>query len=251
MTGLDLRFADSRGAMQLGWLDARFSFSFGPYRNPARNGFGDLLALNEDRVQPGAGFPMHPHQNLEIIVIPLTCPIEHRDSLGQHAVVQPGEIQRMSAGSGIWHSQMNMSTTEVDHHLQIWLRPRTRNARPFVEQRSVARAARLGRWQAYVTPEGRDGSLPVDQDASIHATILKAEQGITFAAAARRSAYLHVVSGTVRVTGAQHEVATLGAADAIAFPVASDLRLVGVAPESEVLLFDLARTGSSELEIFR
>ena len=239
MESLDVRRSASRGVMQLGWLDARFSFSFGPYYDPRRNGFGPLLALNEDVIQPGTGFEMHPHKDLEIFILPLSGVVEHRDSLGNHAFVRPGEVQKMSAGAGIWHSQMNASMTEVDRHLQIWLQPRTLGARPGVDQRRFDRRRRVGRWQALVTPDGRDGSLPVDQEASIHAAILHPEHVLWVPAGHSRSAYIHVIEGAVAADAGRDGIAELAAGDALAVSPAAPVRLFASAPDTEVLLFDL------------
>lgn len=240
MVDYDLRPAGARGQMQLDWLSARFSLSFGDYQDPRRNGFGDLLALNEDVIRPGTGFEMHPHRNLEIFVIPLSGTVEHRDSLGNHARIRPGEIQKMSAGTGIWHSQMNASTDEVDHHLQVWLRPRINNTTPAIDQRHFDRTARVGRWQAWVTPDGRDSSLSVKQDASILATILLYQQRIPFYPRPDRSSYVHVISGEVDLIADRRPMVVLGTADAVAFSPAENFWLVGRAPQSEILLFDLA-----------
>ncbi|HYD63557.1 MAG TPA: pirin family protein [Noviherbaspirillum sp.] len=225
--------------MKLDWLDARFSFSFGGYRDPQRNGFGPLVALNEDVIQPGTGFEMHPHKDLEIFIIPLSGVVEHRDSLGNHAFVRPGDVQKMTAGSGIWHSQMNASTTKVDHHLQVWLRPRTPGAEPAVDQRRFDIGQRIGRWQALVTPDGRDGSLSVDQDASIHAAILLSGHVLELPALQSGSVYLHVVKGSISAGIALKAPLVLDAGDALAMTVAAPVQISATSPQAEVLAFAL------------
>jgi redox-sensitive bicupin YhaK (pirin superfamily) len=239
MSIFDIRRSDSRGALQLDWLDARFSFSFGPYRDSSRNGFGPLVTLNEDVIQPGTGFDMHPHENMEIFIIPLSGVIEHRDSLGNHAFVHPGDVQKMTAGSGIWHSQMNASMTETDRHLQVWLRPRTAAAPPGIDQRRFDWSKRIGRWQALITPDGLEGSLPVDQDASVHAAILHPDHVLQVPARPDRSMYMHVVDGVIKASTLDGDAVVLGAGDALAMARAVPLRLDNASPGTEVLLFDL------------
>lgn len=235
----DVRRAASRGRMQLSWLDARFSFSFGPYRDPDRNGFGSLLALNEDVIQPGTGFEPHPHQDLEIFILPLAGAVEHRDSLGNRALVRPGDVQKMRAGGGIWHSQMNASPTELDHHLQIWLRPRTPGLRPGIDQRTFVRSERQGQWQLLVSETGENGSLAVDQDARL----LRAELGhgvrLSYQPRFGKSLYLHLIQGSgVLACGTGHE--QLGAGDGVAIPSALPIELQGLGSGADVLLFELA-----------
>ncbi|HYE51944.1 MAG TPA: pirin family protein [Azospirillaceae bacterium] len=233
-----VRRSADRGRLRNGWLDARFSFSFAGWRDPAWDRFGALRALNEDVIRPGTGFGPHPHADLEIFVLPLAGAVEHRDSLGTHAVVRPGEMQRMTAGSGIVHSQMNPSPTETDHHLQIWLEPRTRGLPPAVEQRRFDPAGRRGRWQLLVSPDARDGSLGVHQDAEVLIAAPVPGAELAWAPPPGRSLYLHVVSGTVAVAGAGDRW-TLAAGDALAMQAAAPLRLAAAAEGAEVLLFDL------------
>ncbi|OWW20962.1 pirin family protein [Noviherbaspirillum denitrificans] len=237
MASLDIRRGADRGTLKLDWLYARFSFSFGDYHDPDRNGFGPLVALNEDVIQPGTGFAMHQHRDMEIFIIPLSGAIEHRDSLGSHAYVYPGDVQKMTAGSGIWHSQMNASMTEEDHHLQVWVRPRTRGATPAVDQRRFDRGQRTGRWQALVTPDGRGGSLTVDQDVSILAGILLPGHVLEMAVPASSSAYLHVVQGSIRVETARSMPLALEGGDALAMTMSGQLQLSTTSPDAEVLAF--------------
>lgn len=239
LKGADIRRSGTRGRFRNHWLDARFSFSFGSYRDASRDQFGVLLALNEDVVQPGTGFDMHGHEDLEIFVIPLSGAVAHEDSIGNRATVRPGEVQKMTAGTGIRHSQMNASRSAVDHHLQIWLRPRTRGLEPAVEQRSFDPSARAGAWQLLISPDGRGGSLTVDQDASVSVAVLRGAQCLPCRGIAGRSQYLHVVRGEVAVTHGEGGGAILHAGDALAAARAVDLVLVGAQVEAEVLLFEL------------
>lgn len=236
---LDIRRAESRGSMQTDWLDAKFSFSFGPYRDPSRNAFGALVALNEDRVQPRGGFPSHPHEDLEIFILPLEGAVEHRDSLGNYGTVRPGEVQKMRAGSGIWHSQMNPCLDQIDHHLQIWLKPKTCGLAPGVEQRFFAPAARQGRWQKLLTPDGHDGSFSVDQDAILRIASLAERQSLHAESSSRRSSYIHVIAGQVKIKPTDGQRAVLSAGDALAMASGEDLIVCGIESKSELLWFDL------------
>lgn len=237
--GVEIRRSATRGRFRNHWLDARFSFSFGSYRDPSRDNFGVLLALNEDVIQPGTGFDMHAHEDLEIFIMPLSGAVAHEDSIGNRATVRPGEVQKMTAGWGIRHSQMNASRTALDHHLQIWLRPRTRGLEPAIEQRGFDPSARAGAWQLLISPDGRDGSLAVDQDASVSVAVLRDAQRLSCRGVAARSQYLHVIRGDVTVAHDAGGRALLHAGDALAAAHAVDLELAGADAEAELLLFDL------------
>lgn len=234
----EVRRGTTRGRMQLDWLDARFSFSFGPYRHPARDNFGILQALNEDMVQPGTGFKTHPHENLEIFILPLQGAVEHRDNIGNHVIVRPGEMQKMTAGSGIWHSQMNASPTELDHHLQIWLRPRRTGLSPGIEQRRFECRMRHNSWQLLISEGGGNGSLPIDQDATVMRAELKQGFLLPYQPQAGRSMYIHIIHGEVRVkTGENND--ELEAGDAYVMPVAKEVAVQALKSHADVLLFDL------------
>lgn len=239
----EVRRGATRGRIQLDWLDARFSFSFGSYRNPARNGFGVLLALNEDVIQPGTGFEPHPHENLEIFILPLQGAVEHRDNLGNHVTVRPGEIQKMTAGYGIWHSQMNPSHQDVDHHLQIWLQPSNAGLSPSIEQRRFEREGRCGKWQVLISESGADGSLLVDQDATVMRAELELGGVLAYQPQAGRSIYLHVIQGEVRVISGEHSE-QLEAGDAYVMPLAKEFAVQAPRGRADVLLFDLPPTSS-------
>jgi redox-sensitive bicupin YhaK (pirin superfamily) len=242
MRALELRKAGSRGTLRSDWLDARFSFSFGDYRDPARHRFSVLRVLNEDIILPGSGFPMHPHRDMEILMIPLSGAIAHADSLGHQAVVRPDEVLLMSAGEGIRHSQMNASQQSLDHHLQLWLLPREHGTAPRIEHRRFEAAGRQGRWQLIGSADGQHDSLRIDQDARVWRAALAAGSALGFAPEAGRSVYLHVATGEVQLRRAvpTDEATPLAAGDAVAWREGERFELVARHAEpSELLLFDL------------
>lgn len=240
----EIRRADSRGRFRNDWLDARFSFSFGSYRDPARDRFGPLLALNEDVVRPGSGFAMHPHTDLEIFIVPRTGTVEHRDSQGRHALVARGEVQMMRAGHGIRHSQMNPSADTPDHHFQIWLEPRRRGLEPRVEQRRFGEPL-PGRWMLVVSPDGEARSLVVDQDARVHLGALQAGETLPIGGRPGRSQYLHVMSGEVSLDDGGADGARLQHGDALACVDAAPHLLLRGTGAAELLLFDLPAVARS------
>jgi redox-sensitive bicupin YhaK (pirin superfamily) len=231
---ITVRPAAERGRTALDWLDSRHSFSFGDYFDPRHMHYGSLRVLNDDRVAPGAGFPPHPHRDMEILTFPLSGALEHRDSLGNGSVIRAGDVQRMSAGRGIRHSEFNPSAAEPVHFLQVWLEPRQRGLTPGYEQRHFAAAERRDRLRLVASPDGRDGSLTLHQDATVHAALLEAGASVTHALAAGRRAWVQVARGGVTLNGRR-----LQAGDGAA--VAEELALTLTADaEAEVLLFDMA-----------
>lgn len=235
---LEIRRDADRGRFANEWLDARFSFSFGDWHDAEWPRFGPLLAINEDRVQPGRGFPMHPHADLEILMLPRSGRVEHRDHLGGHAVVAPGEVHFMRAGRGIRHSQMNPSRDEIDHHFQIWLAPRTRGLPPQVQTLRLAPPG-PGRWVVVASGQGGGGAA-IDVDATLRWGHAQADAPLALPALAGGSRYLHVMSGAVVVRG--H---TLAAGDAAAMRDAGTPIVLHAASGAEVLCFDLPRVPSS------
>ncbi len=227
-----LRRAADRGVMRNAWLDARFTFSFASYRDPAYPGYSDLLVLNDDVVAPGGGFAPHSHTDIEAISYVLEGEVEHRDSVGNVARMRPGDVQRMTAGSGITHSEMNASMTHLEHHLQFWIAPAVRGLPPGYEQRSFPQADKRGRLRLVVSPDGRDGSLSVHQDMRLHATIVQ-DDPVEYAPPTGRRTYLHVARGAASVNGR-----ALGEADG-AFIEGEQLLFLMGAPEAEILIFDL------------
>src|SRR5436190_521504 len=198
---IGVRLAEDRGRTAIDWLDSRHSFSFNDYYDPRHMGFRSLRVINDDRVAPAAGFGAHPHRDMEIITYVLSGALEHRDSLGSGEVLRPGEVQRMTAGTGIRHSEFNPSETEPVHLLQIWLLPERTGLTPGYEQKAYPEAERRGRWRLVASPDGRDGSVTVHQDAAMSVTILDAGQTVMYELARGRHAWVQVARGAVTLNG--------------------------------------------------
>ena len=231
------RPADQRGEVSLGWLRSRHTFSFGHYHDPAWMGFGPLRVINDDTVAPGGGFAPHRHANMEIVSVVLAGALAHRDSAGHEGVVRAGDVQWMSAGHGIEHSEYNGSDAEPVHFLQVWIQPDRLNAQPAYDQRHFDPAARRGRWATLVSPDGADGSIAIRQQARLLATRLLAGDALAAPLAADRLYWLHVAAGEV-----QAGERVLRAGDALGFAdEAGELALRGIADASDLLLFDLPR----------
>jgi len=197
---ISLRTAAQRGHASHGWLDSFHSFSFADYYDPEHMGYGPLRVINEDRVQPGMGFGTHGHRDMEIITYPLEGRLEHKDSMGNGSVIVPGDVQRMSAGTGILHSEYNPSRDELVHFLQIWIEPNVRGIAPGYEQRHIAPEEKRGRLRAIATPDGRDGSVTIHQDATVFASLMDGTDQVPHDLAPGRRAYVHVARG-VRARG--------------------------------------------------
>jgi redox-sensitive bicupin YhaK (pirin superfamily) len=229
---INIRRAGERGHTQLSWLDSHHTFSFGEYHDPAHMGFGTLRVINDDRVAPGQGFGTHPHRDMEIITYVLEGALEHRDSLGTGSVIRPGEVQRMSAGTGIRHSEFNASKGETVHFLQIWILPEKSGLPPSYEQRALPSPARGGLALA-ASRDGRDGSVTVHQDVAVYAGQLDGKSSVTQPVAGRR-AWVHVARGALSLNG--H---ALSEGDGAAI---SDEQQLVLQPDgaAEVLVFDLA-----------
>jgi quercetin 2,3-dioxygenase len=230
---LTLRRAASRGHAQHGWLDSWHSFSFADYHDPAHMGIGPLRVLNDDRIQPGSGFGAHPHRDMEIISYVLEGALGHRDSMGNGSVIVPGDVQRMSAGTGVMHSERNAAEDSATHFLQIWIVPRRRGQPPGYEQTHFPAADKRGRWRLIASPDGSEGSVTIDQDVRLHAALLDGAERATYIVPAGRQAYVHVARGRVEVNGQ-----ALVAGDALHMTSAGELR-VAEGTAAEVLLFDL------------
>ena len=240
------RPAGDRGKVGIGWLDSRHTFSFGHYHDPQWMGFGPLRVINEDKVAPGAGFPPHGHANMEILSYVLSGGLAHKDSHGGEGVLRPGELQWMSAGHGVQHSEFNASDSEPVHFLQIWLQPDRVNAAPDYAQRAFAPAERRGRWATLASPDGADGSIGIRQQAWLRATLLAPGESVTATLDPARRYWLHVARGAVTLAGAGGEgdeaaSRPLQAGDALGFiGEARNVMLTGAGGEdAEVLLFDL------------
>jgi redox-sensitive bicupin YhaK (pirin superfamily) len=230
---MQIRRADERGHAEHGWLDSHHTFSFADYYDPAHMGFRTLRVINEDRVQPARGFGTHSHRDMEIVTYVLEGELAHKDSMGNEGIIRPGDVQRMSAGTGVTHSEFNASRDRLVHFLQIWILPAQRGQRPGYEQKAFPEAERRGRLCLIASPGGRDGSVTVRQDAEIHAALLGADQRATLELRAGRGAWIHVVRGAATVAGQ-----SLGAGDAIAVEEPGAVELVG-RDSAEILVFDL------------
>ena len=230
------RRSGDRGRVQAGWLDSRHTFSFGQYYDPAWMGFGALRVINEDRVAPGAGFPSHRHANMEILSYVLGGALSHQDSSGGGGVIQPGELQWMSAGHGVEHSEFNTSATDPVHFLQIWLQPDRLNAAPAYAQREATPTSHAGRWTLLASPDGHGGSLAIRQQARVYGARLPAGESLDHPLDPARRYWLHVALGAV-VAGER----TLAAGDALGFvDEAGTQRLAGHSDGvADVLLFEL------------
>jgi redox-sensitive bicupin YhaK (pirin superfamily) len=232
---ITIRRSEERGHFEKGWLDTRHTFSFAEYLDDRFMGFSDLRVINEDRVQPGKGFGSHGHRDMEILSYVLEGELGHQDSMGNGSTIRPGEFQRMSAGSGVVHSEKNASAEHPVHFLQIWILPRERGIRPGYEQRAFPEAERRGRLRVVASPDGRDGSLTVHQDAAVFAGLLAPGQHVRHEIRAGRTAWVQVARGEVTVNGER-----LRAGDGLAAVDESALDLAGSgSADAEVLLFDL------------
>lgn len=231
---IQVRKAGQRGHFNHGWLNTYHTFSFGNYYDPQQMGFRSLRVINEDWVAPGQGFGMHGHKEMEIVTLVLEGALEHKDSLGNGEVLRPGELQRMSAGTGIRHSEFNPSSADPVHLYQIWLLPGQAGLKPSYEQKSFDPAERRDRLQLVASPDGRDGSLVIHQDARIYLASLAQGRSVDHELLDGRSAWLQVLRGSVGFGGA-----TLVAGDGAAITDQSALSAAANSP-AEVLLFDLA-----------
>ena len=231
---MKLRPREDRGVARTGWLDSRHSFSFGHYLDPAQMGFRALRVINEDRVIPGAGFPTHGHSDMEIISYVLEGALAHADTTGTESIIKPGEVQRMSAGTGIRHSEFNASKSEPVHFLQIWIQPERNGLAPGYEQRAFPDAEKRGRWRLVASRDGREGSVTLHQDVDLYATLLADGERRSFALRPGRHAWLQVARGQVIMNGQ-----SLKEGDGAAFSDVPAIELAGSA-DSEILLFDLA-----------
>jgi len=232
---IQLRPAAERGPTRIDWLDSRHTFSFGHYYDPRHMGFGPLRVINEDVVAPGAGFGTHDHANMEIVTVVLKGALAHKDSSGGEGTIRPGDVQRMSAGSGVLHSEFNASASEPVHFLQIWVQPATPHGAPGYAQQAFDRDGRRGRLQAWITPDGADGSLTWRQDARLFGAVLTEGDRIGHAFAPGRRGWVQVASGEVDLDGQ-----VLRAGDGAAISGEGEVTLSGRgAAEADLLLFDL------------
>ncbi len=232
---ITIRPAQARGSANFGWLDSRHTFSFGEYYDPSHMGFSHLRVINEDKVTPGQGFSTHGHRDMEIISYVLDGALEHKDSIGTGSIIRPGDVQRMSAGTGIRHSEYNASKTESVHFLQIWLLPAATGMAPGYEQKNFTDAEKQGQLRLVGSRDGRAGSITIHQDVDLYAAILAAGETVSHELAPDRVAWLQVTRGTVQLSDQ-----TLTAGDGAAIRQETLIALQGTAQTAEVLLFDLA-----------
>jgi redox-sensitive bicupin YhaK (pirin superfamily) len=238
---ITIRKSSERGHARHGWLDSRHTFSFGSYYDQAHMGVGNLRVLNDDRVEPETGFGTHGHRDMEIVSYVLNGELSHQDSMGngvspgKQGVIRPGDVQRMSAGTGVQHSEMNKLPNEQAHFLQIWLLPKFRGIRPSYEQKHFDQVERRGRLRTIVSPDGKDGSLSINAEASIEAGLFEGDESAVKALDLSRLAFVHVARGDIRVNG--H---VLGAGDAAVLDGEPQLEL-SEGHGAEVLVFDLKR----------
>jgi quercetin 2,3-dioxygenase len=230
---MQIRRASERGRVDHGWLDTAHTFSFAGYYDPQFMGFRVLRVINEDRVAPGRGFGRHPHQDMEILTYVLEGELAHQDSLGNGSVIRPGEVQRMSAGTGVTHSEVNPSRTRPVHLLQMWIVPDRTGHSPSYEQKAFPAPERRGRLRLLASPDGRDGSVTIHQDATLSSALLAPGERVEHAFAGDRFGWLQIIRGAVEALG--H---TLAAGDGAALRGPGALPIVATA-DSEVLLFDL------------
>lgn len=230
---LTIRKSEDRGRFDHGWLDTRHTFSFADYFHPRHVHFRTLRVINEDWVAPGEGFGTHPHRDMEIVTIVLEGSLRHRDSMGTGSVIRPGEVQRMTAGSGVTHSEVNASDSERVHLYQIWILPERKGLEPSYEQKAFPASERRNRLRVVASRDGRDGSVTIHQDASVHVATLDAGVAVTHELGKDRAAWVQVVRGDVTVDG---RAATEG--DGVAVEDQRSVTLKAVS-DAEVILFDL------------
>ncbi len=231
---LTVRKSDERGTADLGWLYSRHTFSFSDYYDPQHMGFGPLRVINEDRVRPGQGFGTHGHQDMEIISSVLEGALEHKDSIGTGSVIRPGDVQVMSAGTGIRHSEFNHSKTEPVHFLQIWIVPDREGIAPRYDQKRFPDNEKRGRLRLVGSSDGRDGSIVIHQDVQFFAAVLNTGEQVTHALAAGRRAWLQVVRGAVEANGQR-----IDAGDSAAVDDEAVLTVTARNDDAEILVFDL------------
>jgi redox-sensitive bicupin YhaK (pirin superfamily) len=230
---IHIRKSDARGHANHGWLDSRFTFSFADYYDPQHIQFRTLRVMNDDRVAGGGGFPTHPHRDMEIVTYVLEGALEHRDSMGNGSVIRPGDVQYMSAGTGVTHSEFNASETETVHLYQIWMLPDRKGHKPAYGQKHFAEEDKRGKLRLVVSPDGREGSVKIRQDNKLYATVLAPGETVKHELKAQRHAYVQVARGSVTLNGQALETG-----DGATISEEQSIELAGV-QDAEVLLFDL------------
>jgi redox-sensitive bicupin YhaK (pirin superfamily) len=232
---INLRPAAERGHANHGWLDSHFTFSFADYWDPKHMGYRSLRVINEDKVAPEQGFGTHPHRDMEIITYVLEGALAHKDSMGTGSVIRPGDVQRMSAGTGVLHSEFNNSPSDLVHLLQIWILPERRSLQPSYEQKNFSTEEKLNRFRLIASPEGKDGSVTIHQDAKLSAAIVEKGKTVKYELGTGRHAWIQIARGEISLNGT-----TLHAGDGAAVEKETSVEIRGQADRSELLLFDLA-----------
>ena len=233
-TMMEIRRSQERGLAEHGWLRSFHSFSFADYHDPKHMGFGALRVINEDRVQPGKGFGTHGHRDMEIISYVLAGGLAHKDSMGNGSVIRPGDVQRMSAGTGVRHSEYNASDSDQVHFLQIWIEPNEANVTPSYEEKHFDTASKRGKLRLVASRDAREGSVRIHQDADLYSALVNGEEIVEFQPVAGRRVYVHVVRGAADVNGQ-----ALAAGDAMKLWGGDNKVRIDKAREAEILVFDL------------
>lgn len=230
---ITLRKAKDRGRSQIDWLDSHHTFSFSNYYDPEQMGFSELRVINDDRVVPGGGFPTHSHQEMEIITYVLSGKLEHKDSMGNSSIIYSGDVQRMSAGKGITHSEFNASNEDPVHFLQIWIQPNELGVDPSYEQKHIPTRQKQGSLKLIASSNGAEGSITIHQEVQLYATILKSAQQIDYAINPGRKVYLHIATGNIMLNDI-----SLGEGDGVRVVDEKQITINGI-DHAEILLFDL------------
>lgn len=233
---ITVRPKDERGIANFGWLDSRHTFSFGHYYDPQQMGFASLRVINEDKIIPAKGFGTHGHQDMEIVSYVLSGELEHRDSMGNGSVIRPGDVQRMSAGTGVRHSEFNASKTNPVHLLQIWIMPEQRGLQPSYEEKNFSSQIRSGKLTLIGSRDGRDNSVTIHQDVNLYLGSLSQSDRLTYKIEDNRAVWLQVIAGEVKLNDR-----LLQAGDGAAIMNEAELAIAGNSSDSEILLFDLAK----------
>ncbi|ESA39144.1 pirin-related protein [Leptolyngbya sp. Heron Island J] len=231
---ITIRSASERGSANFGWLDSRHTFSFGNYYDPAYMGFSSLRVINEDKVASGQGFPTHSHRDMEIISYVIDGALEHKDSIGTGSVIRPGDVQRMSAGTGISHSEYNASKENSVHFLQIWVLPEKQGIEPGYEQTYFSPEEKQGKLRLVGSHDGRDGSITIHQDMNLYAARLTTDEQVDYTLQAHRAVWIQVVRGGINLNGS-----LLSAGDGAAITGSETLVITGQTDDAEILLFDM------------
>ncbi|MDJ0620702.1 MAG: pirin family protein [Calothrix sp. MO_192.B10] len=232
---ITIRHSQARGIANFGWLDSRHTFSFGNYYDPNHMGFASLRVINEDKVQPAKGFATHGHRDMEIISYVLDGALQHKDNIGNGSVIRPGDVQRMSAGTGILHSEFNSSDSDPVHFLQIWILPNQNGLEPSYEQKTFSSQEKQNQLRLVGSQDGRQGSVTIHQDVDLYSTLIKNGEQVTHNLKSDRYGWVQVARGSVELNGQQ-----LYAGDGAAISQEDQITLQGMADTAEVLLFDMA-----------